>query len=95
MRYLATAWNSHDTVALRHVTDPSARDQLDAMHSEAVNLRLSSCKRQPAGDYECTFSHDYPSGYMHPKGEKRGEAMFLVGPALTPGWYMTVYQHCG
>jgi len=95
MRYLATAWNDRDAVALRHVTDPSARYQLDAMHSEAVNLKLSRCTRQPAGDYQCTFSHDFPSGYQRPMAEKHGEAVFLVGPALTPGWYMTVYQHCG
>jgi hypothetical protein len=95
MRYLATAWNDRNTVALRHVTNPSAREQLDAMHSEAVNLRLTSCALQPAGDYQCTFSHDYPAEYAHPASEKHGEAVFLVGPALTPGWYMTVFQHCG
>src|SRR5262249_14340726 len=38
MRYLAAAWNADDQVALRHVTDPSARDQLDGMHAEAANL---------------------------------------------------------
>ncbi len=23
-----------------------------------------------------------------------GHAMFLVGPADTPGWYMTVFESC-
>src|SRR4051812_16507594 len=44
MTYLAAAWNAHDTVALKQVTDPSARDELDAMHEVAVNLQLDRCE---------------------------------------------------
>ena len=94
MTYLATAWNDNDLVSLKHVTNPAARAQLDAMHSEATNLRLDHCDRNPAGDYTCYFKHDYPPGYSVPSGAQ-GEAIFLVGPADTPGWYMTVFQSCG
>lgn len=94
MAYLATAWNNHDLVSLKHVTDPSARDQLDEMHKEATNLRLDHCTRNPAGDYRCFFQHDYPAGHgsVH---DGPGQAAFLVGPADTPGWYMTVFDYCG
>ena len=94
MRYLTSAWNRNDIVELKHVTDPSARVQLNAMHSEATNLKLTSCTKRPQGDYDCIFSHDFPAGYQHPK-KSVGEAEFIVGPADTPGWYMTVFQHCG
>src|SRR5205823_5611226 len=58
MRYLTDAWNRKDADALRHVTNPGARDELDAMHAEAVNLRLDECYPRPGhGDYECTFIH--------------------------------------
>lgn len=51
MRYLADAWNRNDLVSLKHVTDPSARDELNAMHGVATNLRLNHCtKNEPAGD---------------------------------------------
>jgi hypothetical protein len=93
MRYLARAWNRHDTASLKHVTDPSARSALEDMRTEATNLRLSYCVKQQAGDYECFFKHDFPAGY---KGkERRGVAQFVVGPALRPGWYMTVFESCG
>jgi hypothetical protein len=94
MTYLAAAWNAHDLVSLKHVTDPAARDQLDAMHNEAVNLRLDHCNIQPAGDYECYFDHDYPLLHTPPSGGP-GQAEFLVGPADEPGWYMTVFVGCG
>jgi hypothetical protein len=97
MRYLADAWNRNDLVSLKHVTDPSARDELDAMHGVAVNLRLNHCD-QNVGDYTCHFDHDYPP---HPSTTmplahqgQTGEAVFLVGPADTPGWYMTVFESC-
>ncbi|MDT7538807.1 MAG: hypothetical protein QOI82_2392 [Actinomycetota bacterium] len=93
MRYLARAWNQHDEAALRHVTDPSARSALEDMRTEAVNLRLSYCVRQKAGDYECFFRHDFPKGYTGK--ERRGIAQFVVGPATRPGWYMTVLESCG
>jgi hypothetical protein len=95
MRYLALAWNNNDLVSLRHVTDPSARSQLLSMHSEAVNLRLDHCTKRPQGDYLCTFSHDYPPGTSTTIAGGVGRAEFVVGPALTPGWYMTVFQSCG
>jgi hypothetical protein len=94
MTYLATAWNSNDLVSLRHVTNPDARQQLDQMHAEATSLRLDHCDANPAGDYTCHFQHDYPAGYSVPP-DALGEAVFLVGPAETPGWYMTVFQGCG
>jgi hypothetical protein len=93
MIYLADAWNRLDIVSLKHVTDPAARSELDAMHREATNLRLDSCKHQPAGDYECTFTHDFPPGYKHT--QRVGKAAFLVGPARRSGWYMTVFEYCG
>src|SRR5205823_3676955 len=94
MTYLASAWNSNDVVSLSHVTNPDARQQLDQMHAEATNLRLDHCDANPAGDYTCHFQHDYPAGYSVPS-DALGEAVFLVGPADTPGWYMTVFQGCG
>jgi hypothetical protein len=95
MTYLANAWNSNDQVALRHVTDPGARDALQAMHTEAVNLRLDHCTARPQGDYVCFFNHDYPAGTATTLQGGVGHAVFLVGPAATPGWYMTVFQGCG
>jgi hypothetical protein len=92
MVYLAAAWNRGDLTALNHVTNPAARAQLNAMHGEAVNLRLLSCTKRVQGDYDCEFAHDYPNG-SGPAGAGRAE--FLVGPASTPGWYMTVYESCG
>jgi len=92
MRYLAAAWNRRDEVALRHVTDPSARSQLEDMRSEAVNLRLQRCTKNQAGDYTCTFRHDYPPA-MHQSGH--GTAIFLAGPVREHGWYMTVFVSCG
>jgi hypothetical protein len=92
MTYLAVAWNNNDMVSLGHVTNPAARSELKAMHSEATNLRLTKCVGRPQGDYECFFAHDYPEA-LHKTGT--GQAVFLVGPALTPGWYMTVFESCG
>ena len=94
MTYLAAAWNADDQVALRHVTNPPARVALDAMHAVAVNLRLDHCDPRPQGDYICYFRHDYPQGIAFASAGG-GHAAFLVGPALTPGWYMTVFQSCG
>jgi hypothetical protein len=98
MRFLADAWNRDDTVNLKHVTDPGARDELETMHGVAVNLRLNHCDKNPEGDYMCHFDHDYPphaSTTMpeHDAGPT-GEAVFRVGPADTPGWYMTVFESC-
>jgi hypothetical protein len=96
MTYLAVAWNANDIVSLRHVTNPAARSQLDDMHKVAVNLRLDRCEpRQGLGDYTCYFTHDYPAGTPTTMAGGTGHAVFLVGPADTPGWYMTVFQSCG
>ena len=92
MRYLAAAWNRHDNVALRHVTTPEGRNALEAMRSEAVNLRLRACTKNPAGDYTCVFDHDYPAS-MHKRGH--GIATFIAGPARLHGWYMTYFEGCG
>jgi hypothetical protein len=93
MRYLAAAWNRHDKVALRHVTTPDGRNALEAMRSEAVNLRLRACTKNPgAGDFTCVFDHDYPPS-MHKRGH--GTATFIAGPARAHGWYMTYFEGCG
>jgi len=101
MRYLASAWNRGDLVELKHVTDPAARDELDGMHREATNLRLDHCELNTSpgenhgvGDYTCYFRHDYPIGYAGPR-QSRGSAVFTVGPADRPGWYMTYFERCG
>jgi hypothetical protein len=68
------------------------------MHGVAINLRLNHCDKNDAGDYTCYFDHDFPP---HPSttmalehAGATGEAVFLVGPADTPGWYMTVFESC-
>jgi hypothetical protein len=98
MRFLADAWNRDDIVNLKHVTDPGARDELETMHGVAVNLRLNHCVAQPEGDYLCHFDHDYPPHASTTMVEEHhgatGEAIFRVGPADTPGWYMTVFESC-
>ena len=103
MRYLAEAWNSHDLVALKHVTDPAARDDLEYMRREAVDLRLDHCTRNDERrDYDCTFTHGFPPGYTghsHEAGYAEavtpGTATVVVGPASRSGWYMTVLESCG
>jgi hypothetical protein len=91
MRYLATAWNNNDLNQLCHVTNPSARAELNGMHVHASNLRLNHCTKLTAGDYRCFFDHDFPKGM---KVTERGHAEFRVGPAGVPGWYMTVFEEC-
>ena len=49
MRYLADAYNHDDLAALKKVTNPTAREALAALRSEAVNLHLETCTRQDAG----------------------------------------------
>jgi hypothetical protein len=94
MRYLADAWNRHDLVSLKHVTDPQARGALEDMRSEATDLRLDHCTFTKArGDYECYFTHGFPRGYKS-QGPV-GTAEFTVGPADRPGWYMTYFVDCG
>ena len=107
MRYLATAFNRHDLVSLKHVTTPIARDALEHMREEAVDLRLQSCTRNASRrDYDCTFRHGFPPGYDpkaphddagfgYAESAKPGTATFVVGPAVRSGWYMTVLVSCG
>ena len=92
MTYLASAWNRNDLAELCQVTNPNARFLLNGMHDEAVNLRLISCKNTGVGEYQCVFRHDYPKK-MHKKGT--GRTWLQVGAADNPGYYMTVYEHCG
>ncbi|MDQ1703819.1 MAG: hypothetical protein QOF18_185 [Frankiaceae bacterium] len=93
MTYLAAAWNRGDLDALCHVTNPNARFLLNDMHSEANHLRLQRCRAGALdGMLLCVFTHGYPAS-MHKHGI--GHAYFDVGPADTPGWYMTVYEGCG
>jgi hypothetical protein len=98
MRYLTKAWNDYDIVALRHVTQSTARDLLLGMHKEAVNLRLNHCSLRPGGkgDYECYFDHDYPTWV--PASSRQGtigHAEFIAAPSASVGWYMFAYQGCG
>jgi hypothetical protein len=94
MRYLASAYNRIDMVELKHVTTPQGRAALLDMRPLAVNLQLLGCKANSGrGDYDCTFSHDYPAA-MHKPG-KGSPAIFTVAPADRVGWYMTVLESCG
>ena len=92
MRYLATAYNRNDLVALQHVTTPVARNNLLLMRRNASNLQLVGCTANAArGDYTCAFTHDFPAA-THRSGH--GQAHFTVAPADRPGWYMTVLEDC-
>lgn len=103
MRYLASAWNRQDLVALKHVTNPIARELLEVMRHEAVDLRLDHCTaNDDRKDYDCTFTHGFPAGYTghdhragYAESDKPGTAVFVVGPADRSGWYMTVLVSCG
>ncbi|HUR12868.1 MAG TPA: hypothetical protein VM097_00095 [Mycobacteriales bacterium] len=103
MSYLADAWNRHDLVSLKRVTTPSAREALESMRVEAVNLQLDHCEyNKYRKDYGCSFTHDFPSGYSgrdhgigYRQTDKPGTALFTVGPARRSGWYMTVLEECG
>ena len=93
MTYLASAWNRNDLTQLGYVTDPQARAALADMHSDATNLRLHDCTARSVGDYICNFDHDFLPGTA-PSSGAAGQAVFLVAPATTPGWYMTVFESC-
>lgn len=107
MRYLATAWNRHDLVALKHVTTQIAREALESMRTEAIDLQLVRCDRNTdRRDYDCTFRHGFPAGYDpkaphddagqgYAESTTPGTASFVVGPATRSGWYMTVLESCG
>jgi hypothetical protein len=92
MTYLAAAYNSNDLAALHQVTDPGAFNELQAMRSGAIHLRLRYCTpNSRRGDYTCYFRHDFPPS-EHESGH--GEAVFIAAPALNPGWYMYLFQSC-
>ena len=93
MTYLASAWNRNDLTQLGYVTDPQARAALADMHADATNLRLHNCNARSVGDYVCYFDHDFRPGTA-PSSGAVGQAVFLVAPATTPGWYMTVFESC-
>ncbi len=84
MTYLAAAYNEDDTTALHAVTDPQAFTSLQAMRSSDTDLRLTSCKPTPRGDYMCSFRSDYVRG----RDPGQRTAMVIAAPALNPGWYM-------
>lgn len=90
MRYLASAYNRRDLAAMKRVTTPEARQQLEDMRAIAPELRLKSCTWGGDGYYGCTFAHTYPKGQ-----QGLGEAWVSVAPAAKPGWYMTVVEDCG
>jgi hypothetical protein len=92
MRYLAAAYDRGDLAGLRPVTTPASRDALWEMRSEAVNLRLTSCDRNPNGSYTCQFTHDYPKS-LHMQGH--GASTMVASPAARPGWYMSELLDCG
>ncbi len=100
MTYLAAAWNSNNVEDVDWVTDPSGRQELDSMASLMVNLKFKNCTLNPTNDYTCYFTHDItpttsPTTYPNPGGYPPGEAVFTVGPADAPGWYLTDVIHCG
>jgi hypothetical protein len=94
MRYLAAAYNRGDVVAIHHVTTPASFQELQGMHSEAVNLKLQWCQATGHGDFHCHFQHRYPKSF-HTNGY--GASDMIVAPALTPGWYMYSFwgEGCG
>jgi hypothetical protein len=92
MRYLTSAYNRNDLVALGHVTTPVARINLVAMRHTATNLELVGCTANAGrGDYSCSFTHEYPPK-LHQTGV--GHAHFTAAPADKHGWYMTVLEDC-
>jgi hypothetical protein len=95
MTYLAAAWNTGNSVDLDHVTNPAGRAALASMRSEAVNLRLDHCTSRPLGDYLCYFDHGYRSTPASAVTTAANPMIVLVGPARTPGWYMTGFLSCG
>jgi hypothetical protein len=92
MRYLAAAYDRGDLDALRPVTTPGSREDLWAMRSEAVDLRLDHCISDHHGGYLCEFTHDFPTS-LHMKGH--GASTMAVRPAARPGWYMSGLLDCG
>ena len=86
MTYLAAAYNEDDTTALHAVTDPQAFTSLQAMRSSDTDLRLTSCKPTPRGDYMCSFRSDYV------RGRDPGQRTAMVIAAPEP-WLVHVPVH--
>jgi hypothetical protein len=100
MQYLAQAWNSGNVQEVDYVTDPAGRSQMNSMASAMVNLQFDNCSANLTGDYTCFFTHDIApttssTTYPNPNNYPPGEAVFTVGPASGPGWYLTYVEHCG
>jgi hypothetical protein len=92
MRYLAAAYNRNDLAALKHVTTPEARNNLQFMRPNADNLRLVGCTANAGrGDFLCGFTHGFPAATHH---AGTGQAHFTAAPADKIGWYMTVLNDC-
>jgi hypothetical protein len=95
MRYLARAYNRHDTAALKHVTNPEARAGLEHMRLEATNLQLTRCSKGSNGMAYCTFTHDFPPVLQGLLGQSGGYAEMRVAPARRPGWVAKGDVGCG
>jgi hypothetical protein len=100
MVYLAAAWNCHDLTALRHVTTPASRVELQWMTREALDLTLSSCRVDGLPGhhfYSCEFVHHYPKGVPHDDAgpDGLGRAYVQAFPADAPGWYAHEHIGCG
>jgi len=93
MRFLAAAYNRHDTRALHAVTTPDSYRELTTMWSGAIDLRLRSCAPDRGhGDYTCYFIHNYPASAPRAGHET---AVMLAAPARNPGWYLYAIATCG
>jgi hypothetical protein len=73
---------------------------MNSMASDMVNLQFENCTANPTGDYTCYFMHNITpttssTTYPNPNNYPPGEAVFTVGPATGPGWYLTDVIHCG
>jgi hypothetical protein len=84
MTYMAAAYNDDNTTAMHAVTDPQAFTALLEMRSSDADLKLTSCRPTPRGDYVCSFRYNYVGGH----DPQRRMAMVIAAPAQNPGWYM-------
>jgi len=91
MTYLAHAYNTDNAADLHYVTTPAAFQNLKAIRSDMIDLRLRYCSATGRGDYDCYFSGDYPK-HLHMKGHQAAE--YIAAPALRQGWYLYYYQGC-
>ncbi|MDQ6875958.1 MAG: hypothetical protein M3042_12975 [Actinomycetota bacterium] len=93
-REFASAWNSRDVAMVGHLTNSQARHDLNAMHSEATNLRLNGCVSSGSGVYLCFFDHDYPAA-SHAAHGSVGHTEIEVAPVSRTGWYVASLVSCG